>query len=337
MTGWRIDAYRAVRPLLFAFDAEAIHGATLSALSLASFGSLGRSLCAFASGASEADASSEPIDLIGLRFRNRIGIGAGFDKDGAAIRGWAALGFGFAELGTVTPRPQPGNPKPRLFRLSHDEALINRMGFNNAGADALAARIAEARPSLPTGFVVGVNIGRSRDGSVEDYPTAARAVADMADYIAINVSSPNTPGLRQLQDPEQLLAILDAVAEAAPGTPLIVKLSPDVSDDERGELLERLASSPAAGVIVSNTTVTRPVRSRQLAQEDGGLSGRPLLPRTITAVEQAAGRGLAVIGSGGVAAAEDARAVLDGGADLVQLWTGMVYAGPGLIGETVRR
>jgi dihydroorotate dehydrogenase len=337
VTGWRIDAYRAVRPLLFAFDPEAIHHATLSALSLASFGSLGRSLCAFASGVSKADASDEPIDLIGLRFRNRIGLGAGFDKDGVAIRGWAALGFGFAELGTVTPRPQPGNPKPRLFRLSHDEAFINRMGFNNAGADALAARIAEARPDLPTGFVVGVNIGRNRDGSVEDYPATARAVADVADYIAINVSSPNTPGLRQLQDPEQLLGILHAVAEAAPGRPLLVKLSPDVSDDDRRLLVEGLAGSPAVGVIVSNTTVTRPVRSRQLAQEDGGLSGRPLLPRTIAAVEQAAGRGLAVIGSGGVASAGDARAVLGAGADLIQLWTGMVYAGPGLIGETVRR
>jgi dihydroorotate dehydrogenase len=337
VTGWRIDAYRAVRPLLFAFDPESIHHATLSALSLASFGSLGRSLCALASGVSEADASHRPIDLIGLRFRNRIGLGAGFDKDGVAIRGWAALGFGFAELGTVTPRPQQGNPKPRLFRLSHDEALINRMGFNNAGADALAARIAEARPDLPIGFVVGVNIGRNRDGSVEDYPAAARAVADVADYVAINVSSPNTPGLRQLQDPEQLLGILDAVTEAAPGRPLLVKLSPDVSDDERDSLIERLVGSPAAGVIVSNTTVTRPVRSRQLAQEDGGLSGRPLLSRTITAVEQAAGRGVTVIGSGGVAAAADARAILDAGADLVQLWTGMVYAGPGLIGETVRR
>ena len=337
MTGWRIDAYRAARPLLFAFDAEAIHHATLSALSLASFGSLGRSLCAIASGVSEADASHEPIDLIGLRFRSRIGLGAGFDKDGVAIRGWAALGFGFAELGTVTPRPQPGNPKPRLFRLPQDEALINRMGFNNAGADALAARIADARPDLPPGFVVGVNIGRNRDGSVEDYPAAARAVADVADYIAINVSSPNTPGLRQLQDPEQLLGILDAVAAVAPGRPLLVKLSPDVPDDERRELIDRLAGSPAVGVIVSNTTVTRPVRSRQLAQEDGGLSGKPLLPRTIAAVEQAAGRGLAVIGSGGVASAADARALLDAGAGLVQLWTGMVYAGPGLIGETVRR
>jgi dihydroorotate dehydrogenase len=337
VSGWRAGVYRAVRPLLFALDAETIHHATLRALAVTSFGSLGRSLCALTSGASQADASAGPVDVLGLRFRNRIGLGAGFDKDGVAIRGWAALGFGFVELGTVTPRAQPGNPKPRLFRLPADGALINRMGFNNAGADALAARIGDARPELPVGFVVGVNIGRGRDGSVADYPEAARAVADVADYLAINVSSPNTPGLRQLQDPDQLLGILEAVALAAPGRPLVVKLSPDVSNDERETLLERLAGSAAAGIVVSNTTVTRPVRSRRLAQEVGGLSGRPLLARTIAAVEQAAGRGMAIIGSGGITSGDDARAVLDAGADLLQLWTGMVYAGPGLIGETVRR
>ena len=211
------------------------------------------------------------------------------------------------------------------------------MGFNNAGADALARRIADARPHLPDGFVVGVNIGRSRDGDASDYATAARLVGEVADYLAINVSSPNTPGLRQLQDPDQLTAILDAVAEAAPGRPLLVKLSPDISNDERSTLLDRLAGSPASGLVVSNTTVTRPsLRSRALAQEAGGMSGRPVLPMTLRAVEQASGRGLALVGSGGIGSAADARAVLDAGADLVQLWTGMIYAGPGLIGDAVR-
>ena len=328
--GWRTTAYRAVRPLLFLADPEFVHHLALRTLASPA----GHALAPAASGVTDANAS--PIALMGLRFRNRIGLGSGFDKDGLAIRGWAALGFGFVELGTVTPRPQAGNPRPRLYRLPADEALINRMGFNNAGADALARRIAEARPHLPDGFIVGVNIGRNRDGNTDDYPAAARAVASVADYLAVNVSSPNTPGLRQLQDPEELLPILDAVAVAAPDLPILVKLSPDLSDDERSILLDRLTGSPARGVIASNTTVTRPgVLPRGLAQDAGGLSGRPLLPRTIRAVEQAAGRELVVIGSGGIGSADDACAVLDAGADLVQLWTGMIYAGPGLIGDAV--
>ena len=162
MSAWRRSAYRAVRPLLFAADPESIHHMTLGALRIASGSAPGRALCALASGVSANDAGRAPIDLLGLRFRNPIGLGAGFDKDGLAIRGWAALGFGFVELGTVTPRPQPGNPRPRLFRVAADEALINRMGFNNLGADALARRIADARRHLPAGFVIGVNIGRNR-------------------------------------------------------------------------------------------------------------------------------------------------------------------------------
>ncbi len=330
MPSWRRAAYRAVRPLLFAADPEVVHHLALRGLGAAP----GRWVAGLASGVGQADAA--PVDLLGLRFRNRIGLGAGFDKDGRAIRGWAALGFGFVELGTVTPRPQQGNPKPRLFRLAPDEALINRMGFNNDGADALAGRIADARPYLPPGFVIGVNIGRNRDGDVDDYPAAARAVSAVADYLAINVSSPNTPGLRQLQDPEHLLAILEAVRQAAPGRPLFVKLSPDLSDEERSVLLERFRSSPAAGLVVSNTTVTRPgLRSRRVAQEAGGLSGRPLLPRSVAAIAQVGKGDLAIIGSGGIGSAADVRAMLDAGADLVQLWTGMIYAGPGLIGEAV--
>lgn len=327
---WRTAAYRAARPLLFALDPERVHHLALSLLA----SQAGRSLAPLAAGAGGAAAA--PIDLMGLRFRNRVGLGAGFDKDGVAIRGWAALGFGFVELGTVTPRSQAGNPRPRLFRLPVDEALINRMGFNNAGADALAARIADARPHLPEGFVVGVNIGRNRDGDVDDYPAAARAVASVADYLAINVSSPNTPGLRQLQEPEHLIAILAAVRDAAPGIPLVVKLSPDLSDDESARLRERLTPSVAAGVVVSNTTVTRPnVRSRQLGQQAGGLSGRPLLPGVLRSVGHWRGRDLVIVGSGGIGSGADARAILDAGADLVEVWTGMIYAGPGLIGEAI--
>jgi dihydroorotate dehydrogenase len=326
---WRTAAYRAARRLVFLTDPEFAHHLALRLL-----GSVpGRAIAPFASGVS--DPQTGPASLLGLRFRNRVGLGAGFDKDGVAIRGWAALGFGFVELGTVTPRPQGGNPRPRLFRLSADEALINRMGFNNDGAAALARRIADARPHLPPDFVIGVNIGRNRDGEADDYAVAARAVADVADYLAVNVSSPNTPGLRQLQEPERLARILDAVAAAA-DRPIVVKLSPDLSEDARTTLLDRLADSPASGVVVSNTTVTRPgLRSARFADEPGGLSGRPLLPGTMRSVATAAGRGLVVIGSGGIGSGDDARAALAAGADLLQLWTGMIYAGPGLIGEAV--
>jgi dihydroorotate dehydrogenase len=231
MPGWRLAAYRAVRPLLFLADPESIHHLALRLLGNA----IGRAVAPFGAGARVANAP--PVDVMGLRFRNRVGLGAGFDKDGVAIRGWAALGFGFIELGTVTPRAQTGNPRPRLFRLPSDEALINRMGFNNAGADALARRIASARPHLPAGFVVGVNIGRNRDTpderAADDYAAAARAVANVADYLVINVSSPNTPGLRSLQDPVLLTQLLSVVREAAPRPPLLVKLSSDLESKAR--------------------------------------------------------------------------------------------------------
>jgi len=338
--GWRVAAYRALRPPLFAFDAEGIHGATLATLSVVARGSLGRALCAFAAGAAETDASRATAEIMGLRFRNRIGLGAGFDKDGVAIRGWAALGFGFIELGTVTPRPQKGNPRPRLFRLSGDTALVNRMGFNNAGADALAARIADARPGLPSGFVVGVNIGRNRDTpderTVDDYAAAARSVAEVADYLAVNVSSPNTPGLRDLQDAERLAELLGAVRAAAPRPPILVKLSPDLGAGDFEPLLRMLADSPAVGVILSNTTTRRDSLGSPRAAEEGGLSGRPLRQRMDAAVGRAralVGSRLTIIASGGIGA--DVPGVRRA-ADLAQLWTGLIYDGPGLIGETIR-
>ena len=333
MPSWRLAAYRAARPLLFQADPERIHHLTLRELAVAGHHGLGRALCRLASGAP----AGKPVELMGLRFRNPVGLAAGFDKDGLAIEGWAALGFGFVEFGTVTPRPQAGNPKPRLFRLPKDGALVNRMGFNNAGADALAARIAEARPRLPEGFVIGVNIGRNRDGGVEDYPTAARAVATVADYLAINVSSPNTPGLRDLEDPERLLELLAMVREVAISCPLVVKLSPDLTHNRRAEIIRALPDA-AAGVIVSNTTTVRIGQRSRSAAEEGGLSGAPLRPRMLAATAEArrvAGDRLAIIASGGVDSAHAAAAAIGAGADLVQLWTGMIYAGPGLIGEVV--
>ncbi len=338
---WRTTAYEAVRPLLFAADPEAIHRAALRALSVASYGSVGRSLCAFASGVSEADASRAPAEVMDLRFRNRIGLGAGFDKNGVAIRGWAALGFGFVELGTVTPRAQSGNPEPRLFRLTEDEALINRMGFNNLGADALASRIHDARPDLPDGFVVGVNIGRNRDTpderAVDDYVAAATSVVGVADYLAVNVSSPNTPGLRDLQDPKRLTELLVAVERVATARPIIVKLSPDLDPDALTTLIGALLESPARGVVLSNTSTARTGLRSPNAHEEGGVSGRPLRERMHAAVSRTrelAGSRLAIIASGGISASAPG---IPAGADLAQLWTGMIYAGPGLIGETVGR
>jgi len=343
VSAWRRAAYRALRPVLFRADPEAIHHHTLAALRLTARTGPGRSLCAFASGVSSTAAVGSPIELMGIRFRNRIGLAAGFDKDGVAIRGWSALGFGFIELGTVTPRPQPGNPKPRLFRLPADEALINRMGFNNLGADALARRIGDARPTLPDGFVIGVNIGRGRDTpdetAIDDYIAAARAVAEVADYLAINVSSPNTPGLRDLQEPARLLALIEAVRGAAPSAPILVKLAPDLAGSRLDELVLALASSPARGVLLSNTTTERAGLRSPHANEEGGLSGTPLRERTrdaVARVRRLVGPKLTIIASGGIGSAGGASAVRAAGADLVQLWTGMIYAGPGLIGETVR-
>lgn len=338
MRSWRRTAYRAVRPLLFTADAEGIHHLTLSALDLAGRSRAGSSLCALASGAPPG----EPVEAMGLQFRNRVGIGAGFDKDGVGIQGWAALGFGHVELGTVTPLPQTGSPRPRLFRLGSDAALINRMGFNNAGAAALARRVTAARRDLPEGFVVGVNIGRNRDTpderTIDDYVAAARVVAPVADYLAINVSSPNTPGLRDLQTPERVRQLLDAVAAVADGRPLVVKLSPDLDHAALDAMLTAIAASPARGVVLSNTTVRRDGLRSPAASESGGLSGRPLLPHMLARVPRAqrlAGR-LTIVASGGIGSGEDVKAALDAGADLVQLWTGLVYAGPGLIGESVR-
>ena len=327
---WRTAAYRAVRPLLFLTDPERSHHVTVRARASGP----GRMLAPSASGARRG----EPVELMGLRFRNRVGRGAGFDKDGLAIEGWAALGFGFVELGTVTPRAQVGNPRPRLHRLARDGALVNRMGFNNAGADALARRIAVARPRLPAGFVIGVNIGRNRDGDVDDYPAAARAVAEVADYLAINVSSPNTPGLRELEDPDRLRELLATVREASPSLPLVVKLSPDLTHNRRAEIVRGLVGV-VDGVVLSNTTTIRVGLRSGTATEGGGLSGAPMRPLMLGAVAEArrvGGPGLAIVASGGIGSKADAAAAVAAGADLVQLWTGMIYAGPGLIGDAVR-
>lgn len=347
LTDWRALLYRVARPVLFGFDPERIHHLTLRALAGAGEGRIGRRLAGWLAG--PAPQGVTPVRLMGLTFRNRVGVGAGFDKDAVALRGWEALGLGFMEVGTVTPEPQPGNPRPRLFRLPADAALINRMGFNNEGAAALARRVMLARRHLPDGFVIGVNIGRAKETdaaqALDDYLACHRLVAPVADYLAINVSSPNTPGLRDLQEPAALAALLEALARAGEASgfrrPLLVKLGPDLDHERRDALLRMLCDTPADGVILSNTTVARDgLRTRApLAAEPGGLSGDPLWRSTLEAVERAreiVQARLVIIASGGIGSAERAAAAVAAGADLVQLWTGLVYRGPGLVGEAVR-
>jgi dihydroorotate dehydrogenase len=343
--GWQRDVYEGIRPLFFAADAESIHRWTVTALRKAAEGSYGRTLLSHLSADGRAGAwSARPVEHMGLRFRNPVGLAAGFDKDGEAIAGWGALGFGFAEVGTVTPVAQPGTARPRVWRLPDDGALVNRMGFNNHGAAALADRVARARPWLPRDFVVGVSIGRGSgtgDEAAEgDYLAAARAVAPVADYLAINVSSPNTAGLAALEEPDRLAALVVALDTVEPRPPLVVKLSPDQPLERLRGLCRALESTPAAGLIVSNTTRSRDgLRSHVPPGADlGGLSGRPLLPgmlASIEAIRAASGDRFTIMASGGIFSGEDARRARKAGADLVQIWTGMVYAGPGLIGEVV--
>ena len=343
---WRSLAYSAVRPLLFRLDSEQIHRLTVGALRRAGDDAVGRRLAGWAGG---TPADLPLVEIGGLTFRNRVGLGAGFDKDGVALRGMAALGFGFTEIGTVTPRPQPGNPRPRLFRLPGDEALINRMGFNNAGAEEVARNLARLRRHLPTGFVVGVNIGRNAattaDDAVGDYVAAQRLLAPLADYLAVNVSSPNTPGLRDLQAPRRLRELLLALAEAGERMncrrPIFVKLAPDLGPGEMEAVVAVAFEVPIQGLILSNSTLVRDrlTSPDSLTHQAGGLSGAPLLVRTRGAIRRAralVGNRITIVASGGINSGQDAAVLIGAGADLVQLWTGLVYRGPGLIGEAAK-
>lgn len=293
---------------------------------------------------------ADPVTVFGLRFPNRVGLAAGMDKDGRALRAWPALGFGYIEVGTVTRLPQPGNRRPRLFHLPDSDAVINRMGFNNAGSGALAARLAvQGKPAVP----LGVSIGKSRavalEDAVEDYQASLRGLYPYADYFAINVSSPNTPGLRALQDKSaltelltELRATITALAGDRTPTPLLVKVAPDLSDSALAELLEVCDTHGVAGLIATNTTLSRtglaPADVR-IGEETGGLSGRPLAERAREVVRsihrQTAGK-IPIVGVGGIFSGDDARRLLDAGATLVQVYTGFALRGPGLIREINR-
>ncbi|MGX7825034.1 quinone-dependent dihydroorotate dehydrogenase [Actinokineospora sp. 24-640] len=274
----------------------------------------------------------------GLRFPGQVGLAAGMDKDGRALRAWPALGFGFVEAGTVTRHAQPGNPRPRLYRLPDTSAIINRMGFNNAGAEALAARL---RATGPIGVPIGVSIGKSKatpvERAVEDYLHSLRVLKPHADYFAVNVSSPNTPGLRGLQDRGALDELVGALAAEADGTPLLVKIAPDLADAAVGEVLQVCADHDVDGLIATNTTLSREgvaAADAGVGAQAGGLSGRPLTERAreiVALVTKETGGDLPVIGVGGIMAPDDALRLFDAGARLVQLYTGFVYSGPGLV------
>jgi dihydroorotate dehydrogenase len=281
-------------------------------------------------------AVAAPRTVFGVRFPNPVGLAAGMDKDGRALPAWPALGFGFVEVGTVTRHPQPGNPKPRLFRGVRSQAIVNRMGFNNAGADALVARLREGgRPPVPLGISLGKSKVTPLEQAVEDYLYSLRALRPYADYVAVNVSSPNTPGLRALQDRAALDELLGALRAEAGTTPVLVKVAPDLTDHALGELVEVCTDRGVAGLIATNTTLARDGLAgpdAALATQAGGLSGRPLTERAREVVTFIGKRtALPVIGVGGILVPDDALRLLDAGASLVQLYTGLVYAGPGLV------
>lgn len=325
-----MNLYRALlRPLMFRLDPETAHEVAMTGLRLLSG-------LAAATGR-QGRLERRPVEAFGLAFPNPVGLAAGFDKNALALCAWPHLGFGFVEIGTVTALPQPGNPRPRLFRVPAHGAIINRMGFNNDGAEAVARRLARARargawPRVP----VGVNIGKSKvtplESAAADYARSFRLLRPFGDYFVINVSSPNTPGLRRLQAAESLRDIVRAVAEEnpVPRRPILVKVAPDLADDDIAAVAALADGERIDGFVATNTTLDHSAL-RGAGDVEGGLSGAPLRERSTAVIRLLADRTrLPVIGVGGIADAASARDKLDAGARLVQIYTGLVYEGPRL-------
>jgi dihydroorotate dehydrogenase len=339
----RLLHYSLLRPLLFAVDPERAHALTLDALARADALGLARVV------ASRVD--GRPVAAMGLTFPNAVGLAAGMDKNGACIDGLAALGFGFIEVGTTTPRPQPGNPRPRLFRLPAAGALINRLGFNTGGVDALVANVERAR-FRRNGGILGINIGKNFDTPIEraadDYVQCLTKVYAHASYVTVNISSPNTANLRDLQGAEALGGLLSVIMSArvrladATGrrVPIAVKIAPDLTREQVDAMARLFVEHRVDAVIATNTTLARDgVAGLLHAEETGGLSGAPLRARATEVVRWLAGSlkgALPIIGVGGIASADDAHEKIAAGATLVQFYTGLVYRGPGLVAECVR-
>lgn len=335
--------YYLVRPLIFRLEPEVAHYLVLALLRLC--GEVGPARWLLQ--AVFRPASASPVRAFGLTFPNPVGLAAGYDKDGLGWRGLATLGFGHIEIGTVTLRPQAGNPRPRIFRLVQERAVINRMGFPNRGAEFVARQLQGKRPD---GLILGVNIGKNLTTPLEDaaadYLSLVRTFAPLADYLAINVSSPNTPGLRALQSRqplEELLRLLDAERQIQSRllgrhVPLLVKLSPDLASEALDGALEAILATGMDGVITSNTTLSRVGINSPLATESGGMSGAPVSQRNTQIVREVVrrtGGRVTVVASGGIMSPDDAQEKLDAGARLVQLYTGLIYEGPALVKRVV--
>lgn len=343
--GLRVGYEQLLRPILFGMnseDPEATHEQLLHLLGGLPNGVLHQLSEVFAR-------QGSPVEVAGIRFPSRVGVAAGLDKDALAARAWGPLGFGFVEFGTVTPVAQPGNPQPRLFRLPHSRAIINRMGFNNAGAPALAARLSQlgvARGNYRLGIPVGISIGKNRTTplgeALDDYRACLGMLAPFADYLQVNVSSPNTPGLRSLQERSALAGLTSALVSMAsdlpdgqPPLPIFVKVSPDLSPGRLADVVEVCQETGVAGIVATNTTLGRPrihPSETSLAAQAGGLSGAPLTPQALASVQAIARlTDLPIIAVGGIMTPAHAQAMFDAGAALVQVFTGFIYSGVALI------
>jgi len=336
--------YALTRPFLFGLDPEHAHELTL--------GSIAKLQNTPAQCLWSQTRVSDPLELAGLKFPNRIGLAAGLDKNGRCIDGLGAMGFGFIEVGTVTPKGQPGNDKPRMFRLPEAQALINRLGFNNEGLAAFLAHVQRARSFRAAGGLVGLNIGKNAatpiENAVDDYLIGLEGVFPHADYITVNISSPNTKNLRALQSDEALDALLSRLQErklqletmARRSVPMFVKIAPDLDEAQVTVIAKTLKHNGIDGVIATNTTIARDaVRGMPHSEETGGLSGRPVFEssnRVIRLLRTELGSGYPIIGVGGVLSGEDARAKRQAGADLVQVYTGLIYKGPALVADCAR-
>jgi dihydroorotate dehydrogenase len=335
--------YSLARPFLFGLEPEAAHDLTLESLARLQDTPLAWAWC--------SAMVDDPVELAGLRFPNRVGLAAGLDKNARCIDGLGAMGFGFVEVGTVTPKPQPGNPKPRMFRLPQANALINRLGFNNDGLDAFLANV--KRSSFRSrGRILGLNVGKNAATPIEDatsdYLAGLEGVYPHADYVTVNISSPNTKNLRALQSDEALDALLGAIAQRretlaqAHGrrVPVFVKIAPDLDEAQVAVIAATLRRHGMDGVVATNTTISRDaVKGLPHAEETGGLSGAPVLAasnRVIAQLRAALGPDFPIIGVGGILSADDAVSKIRAGADVVQIYTGLIYKGPGLVSEAAR-